>query len=158
MMSDEEESGDTYIRHQPSYRSELLNNFILKLDSRCDAAKNTQPRKKRVIGSPVKKPVPRKAKNWVLKPEFKKGHDSAHSKDLSNEHDSSAQPGGEQPRSERDSPEQPRDLLNASDSEQPGEHDSTADLLNTTALPGDILNGRDFFDEQGYQSGDSFEY
>ena len=71
MMSDEEENGEGFVRHPPSYRSEVLNNFIAKLDSRYDKTQQkTQPRKKRVLGSPVKKAVPHNAKNWLLKSEF----------------------------------------------------------------------------------------
>ena len=73
MMSDEEECGDTYIRHRPSHRSKLLNEFISKLESRCETTQNIQPRKKRTIGYPVSKTVPLNAKNWVLKPEFRSG-------------------------------------------------------------------------------------
>ena len=31
----------------------------------------SQPRKKRILGSPVSKPIPHKAKNWLLKPELR---------------------------------------------------------------------------------------
>lgn len=71
MMSDEEKAGDVYIRHPPSYRSELVYNFIAKLESRCDKTPNSQPRTTRVIGSPVNKPVPHNTKDWLLKPEFR---------------------------------------------------------------------------------------
>lgn len=71
MMSDEEKCDEGYIRHPPSYRSELFNKFIAKLESRCDKAPNHQPRKKRILGSPVKKSVPPNTKNWLLNPEFR---------------------------------------------------------------------------------------
>ena len=64
MMSDEEKDGNTYIRHPPSYRSERLNRFIQKLDSRLDS---TPSRHARVLGSPVEKQTPARAKRWMLK-------------------------------------------------------------------------------------------
>ena len=73
MMSDEEEQGEVYIRHPPSYRSDILSSFIEKLDSRCSKEANSQPRKKRVVGSPIMKAVPINAKKWMLKDEFKCG-------------------------------------------------------------------------------------
>ena len=44
-MSDEEENDDVFVRHTPSYRSNLLNNFIKKLDDRCEKANSSHPRK-----------------------------------------------------------------------------------------------------------------
>ena len=60
MMSDEEEADGIYIRQPPSFRSDLLNNFIAKLESRCEKAPNKQPR---ILQSPISKPVPPSAKN-----------------------------------------------------------------------------------------------
>ena len=50
MMSDEEELDGDFIRHPPAYRSEVFNNFILKLDSRCNKVHSSQPRKKKDPG------------------------------------------------------------------------------------------------------------
>ena len=47
MMSDEEEADGIYIRQPPSFRSDLLNNFIAKLESCREKAPNKQPRKRR---------------------------------------------------------------------------------------------------------------
>ena len=67
MMSDEEKEGETYIRHPPGYRSERLNRFIQKLDERLDSMPSRHARHSRVLGSPVEKQVPAKAKAWMLK-------------------------------------------------------------------------------------------
>lgn len=70
MMSDEEVDGDVYVRHQPSYHSELVNKFILKLDTHLARGdKGNHPRKKRRLGSPRNKPIPRCAKQWTVKKE-----------------------------------------------------------------------------------------
>lgn len=66
MLSDEEKVGDTYVRHQPSFRSERLNKFIQKLDERIDNTPTTHPRHPRLLGSPVARPVPEHAKPWML--------------------------------------------------------------------------------------------
>lgn len=64
MMSDEEKDGNTYIRHPPSYRSERLNRFI---QSCLDSAPSRHARHARVLGSPVEKQTPARAKRWMLK-------------------------------------------------------------------------------------------
>ena len=66
MLSDEEKVGDTYVRHQPSFRSERLNKFIQKLDERIENMPTTHPRHHRVLGSPIVTPVPEHAKPWML--------------------------------------------------------------------------------------------
>lgn len=61
MMSDEDREGSVYIRHQPAYRSDVLNAFIKKLDSRLDSRGSNggaHPRLQRRLGSPRDKPNP----------------------------------------------------------------------------------------------------
>ena len=70
-MSDEEKRGDAFVRLQPSYRSEKLNSFLTKLDSRFEKQHSQQPRTQRLIGSPVVKPVPSHAKNWMVHKNFR---------------------------------------------------------------------------------------
>lgn len=72
MMSDEEKRGDLFVRRQPSYRSEKLNSFLSKLDHRFEKQHSQQPRTKRLIGSPVAKPVPSQAKKWMIKKDLQK--------------------------------------------------------------------------------------
>ena len=72
MMSDEEKRGDTFVRRQPSYRSEKLNSFLSKLDDRFERQHSQQPRTKRLIGPPVDKPIPSHAKNWMIKKDLRK--------------------------------------------------------------------------------------
>ena len=66
MMSDEEKVGETYVRHQPSFRSERLNKFINKLDERLEKTASTHPRHLRVLGSPVQMSRPEHAKSWMF--------------------------------------------------------------------------------------------
>ena len=66
MMSDEEKVDDTYVRHQPSFRSVRLNNFIQKLDGRIEKTPSSHPRHIRVLGSPVEKSAPENAKPWMI--------------------------------------------------------------------------------------------
>ena len=65
--------GGAYIRHAPSYRSDVLNTFIQKLDSRCDKNPNSQPRKQRLQGSPHTRTVHSYAKSWTVKADFRVG-------------------------------------------------------------------------------------
>ena len=73
MMSDEEEQGDAYVRHPPLYRSNILSQFIDKLDSRYEKrnSNTNHPRKARILGSYVTVPIPPDAKKWMLKPEMR---------------------------------------------------------------------------------------
>ena len=64
MMSDEEKIGDKWIRHPPSYRSELFSKFIRKLDNRCLISSHA--RFPWEIGSPVVKDPPTNSKDWLL--------------------------------------------------------------------------------------------
>ena len=67
MMSDEEKIGEKYVRHQPSYRSDSLNKFVTKLDSRGDKKMSAHPRTRRTIGSPRKLCAPTHARKWTVK-------------------------------------------------------------------------------------------
>ena len=67
MISDEENVGDKYILYPPSYRSERLTRFIHKLDSRLEITPSRHARYSRVLGSPVHKNIPSKAKKWMMK-------------------------------------------------------------------------------------------
>ena len=75
-MSDEEENDDVFVRHTPSYRSNLLNNFIKKLDDRCEKANSSHPRKERVLGTPVEKAIQHHSKPWMINKEFSCSEDS----------------------------------------------------------------------------------
>ena len=77
MMSDEDKEGEEYVRHQPSYRSKALNNFISKLDERLESSKDKHPRIARSLGSPHNKPIPEGCKKWVLKKELRNSQTSA---------------------------------------------------------------------------------
>ena len=88
------------MRLQPSYRSEKLNSFLTKLDSRFEKQHSQQPRTQRSIGSPVSKPVPRHAKNWMVKKDFRNSTSAGQaSQDAENE----AEPEVEESNSEGDS-------------------------------------------------------
>lgn len=65
MMSDEEKRGDTYVRHQPEYRSQLFTDFIDKLDERCAKKQSNHARYKRIVGTPCKVPIPAGIKSWM---------------------------------------------------------------------------------------------
>ena len=67
MMSDEEKDGETYFRHQPSFRSTRFNNFIEKLDERIEKMPTSHPRHTRILGSPVEMATPKNAKPWMIK-------------------------------------------------------------------------------------------
>ena len=67
-MSDEEKRGELYVRHQPSYRSDVLNAFIKKLDKRSAASSTSHAKFQCIIGTPTKKTVPPPAKRWIVKP------------------------------------------------------------------------------------------
>ena len=67
MMSEEEEEGNGYIRHPPSYRSKGLNKFTAKLDKRLDTKQSKHPRVARRLGSPREKLLPHMCKKWVIK-------------------------------------------------------------------------------------------
>ena len=66
-MSDEEKVGQKWVRHRPSYRSDLFNRFIEKLDSRVTVA--DRARFPREVGSPRIKNPPSSAKQWMLSSE-----------------------------------------------------------------------------------------
>ena len=66
MMPEEEENGEVYVRHPPSYRSTNVNKFIHKLDSRL-IPKSKHPRVERMLGSPRERSIPQKCKKLMLK-------------------------------------------------------------------------------------------
>ena len=73
MMSDEELQGDIYIRHPPSYRSDILSKFVAKLDSRAAKSKDSaHPRVMRRLGSPAEIAIPSNCKKWMVKAGLKK--------------------------------------------------------------------------------------
>ena len=74
MMSEEEEDGEGYVRHPPSYRSEGLTKFITKLDQRLDMRQSKHPRVARRLDSPLEKPLPHMYKKWVVKKELRGEH------------------------------------------------------------------------------------
>ena len=69
MMSDEEDAGDDIFRiHRQEWRSEEMTALFEELDRRADAAtKRAHPRKKRVIGTPLKVGAPSTIKEWMMK-------------------------------------------------------------------------------------------
>lgn len=83
MMSEEEEDGDSYIRHPPSYRSESFNKFIDKLDQRLQSKHSKHPRLERRLGSPRNKLVPVQCKKWMVKTVNNEDQESTRSKDQS---------------------------------------------------------------------------
>ena len=65
MMSEEEPSGEEFIRHTPSWRSPFLNRFITKLEKRFLKKHEKSLAKPRRYGSPVKKPAPAGIPSWM---------------------------------------------------------------------------------------------
>ena len=65
MMSDEERTGDRWICHPPSYRSEKFTQFLDKLDGRMLNDKHA--RFPRQLGSPRDKHIPPQARDWMIK-------------------------------------------------------------------------------------------
>ena len=92
MMSDEELQGDIYIRHPPSYRSEILSKFIEKLDSRAAKSNDSaHPRVMRQLGTPAEVAIPSSCKKWMIKAGLKKP--GAEETDMEEEDDNSATSG-----------------------------------------------------------------
>ena len=60
--------GEVYIRHPPSYRSDVMTKFVNKLDLRSKKRhiQMSHPRIERWLGSPVSKPIPPHDKKWML--------------------------------------------------------------------------------------------
>lgn len=69
MMSEEENDSarEVYIRHQPSYRSKLLTDFLDELDRRSDKRnkKNNRPKTRRIVGEPLNTPPPPGIPKWI---------------------------------------------------------------------------------------------
>ena len=66
-MSEEEEEGDSFIRHQPSWRSDIFNHFLEKLEGRYKAKHARSLAKPRTYGEPVQKPPPASAPSWMVR-------------------------------------------------------------------------------------------
>ena len=69
MMSDEDRDGGKWVRHRPAYRSDLLNQFIEKLDSHAGTLSMDRARFPRDMGSPRQTEIPSCAKRWMLNTE-----------------------------------------------------------------------------------------
>ena len=69
MMSEEEEDGDSFIRHRPSWRSSTLNRFLEKLENRYKSKHPKSLAKPRTYGDPVQKIPPSGAPLWMVSPE-----------------------------------------------------------------------------------------
>ena len=69
MMSDDEDVGNNTFRvHHQEWRSLEMNDFLDELDQRADSAmKSSHPCKSRVVGTPVKVPVPDKMEAWMVR-------------------------------------------------------------------------------------------
>ena len=67
MMSEEEEDGDQdgFIRHQPSWRSNVLNRFISKLEKRIKKNSKNSLAKKRRHGTTIDKDAPPNLPSWM---------------------------------------------------------------------------------------------
>lgn len=69
MMSEEQGEGDSFVGHQPSWRSDTLNRFLGKLE-RCFKDKHPHSlAKPRTYGEPVKKNPPTGIPSWMVSPE-----------------------------------------------------------------------------------------
>ena len=68
MMSDEETLDSlTLKRCRPDWRSSAFNNFLDELDRRSYQT-SQNPRKARVLGTPLKCPIPDGVKDWMTAP------------------------------------------------------------------------------------------
>ena len=69
IISEEElEEENIYLRHPPSYRSNLMIKFIIKLDIRVEATiKRVNARIERQLALPKVLPIPKFAKDWTIK-------------------------------------------------------------------------------------------
>ena len=81
MMSEEEEHGDSYIRHQPSYRSKAFSKFIDKLDKRLYSKLSKHPRLERSLGSPQNRAAPDHCKKWMVRAANDEDQESSGSND-----------------------------------------------------------------------------
>ena len=67
MMSEEEDTGpNTFERHRPLWRSQKLNRFLEKLDTRFKKSKKTTPARERSYGEELSVPAPQYAKLWMV--------------------------------------------------------------------------------------------
>ena len=69
MMSDKEDVGNNTFRvHRQEWRSQEMTDMLEELDRRAGAAiKKANPRKDRVVGTPMKVDPPRTTKDWMLR-------------------------------------------------------------------------------------------
>ena len=65
MMSEEEESGDGFIRHQPSWRSGVFNRFIEKIDHRLSKKGGKTVARRREYGDKCVRPIPTDIPDWM---------------------------------------------------------------------------------------------
>ena len=66
MMSEEEADDTEFIRHRPSWRSQVFNRFIEKLDSRFKSKHSSKSlAKPRSYGTPHGKPAPGCIPSWM---------------------------------------------------------------------------------------------
>ena len=70
----EEEDGDLFVRHRPSWRSDTLNRFLEKLERRFKDKHPTSLAEPRAYGEPVQKDPPASIPSWMIRP--KQGEDS----------------------------------------------------------------------------------
>ena len=84
MMSEEEEDGDGFVRHSFSWRSHVLNSFLVKLDKRLSAGNPKVLLKKRVYGDILEKPAPDNVPLW-MKANFPSANLKDHSTDIERE-------------------------------------------------------------------------
>ena len=69
VMSEEEEEGDSFIRHWPSWRSDTLNQFLEKLERRFKDKHPHSLAKPRTYGEPVQKKAPTGIPSWMVRPQ-----------------------------------------------------------------------------------------
>lgn len=63
-MSEEEESGDSFVRHRPVWRSQVFNKFIEKIDCRLVKNCTTTGARRRGYGETCVKPTPKDIPDW----------------------------------------------------------------------------------------------
>ena len=66
MMSEEEPNSDGFIRHQLSWRCEMLNNFFAKLDKRHLKKNKKTLAKKRTYGKEIARQPPPNVPAWMV--------------------------------------------------------------------------------------------
>lgn len=74
MMSEEEESGDGFIRHRPSWRSGVFNRFI---DHRLSKNSGKTIARRREYGDKCVRPIPIDIPDWMKESPYSDNSDSA---------------------------------------------------------------------------------